>query len=883
MEKRRRYGWIRGRGHALLLFFFLFFSVSSLTAGRLAPSSPKTLKTTYFDITYGEEGASFASDVASYADALYEEACTYLQTEPYMRHIPIAITTRTDEENSYFTTSPANKIVLYAVPFSYPLGSVFSDTEKGVFSHELFHLVSINQKEPFYRVVDTVLGDGYTPIYYVASSSILEGSAVLFESRKGEGRLNSPLYQAKILEAKREGKFPVSYLDATGLRDTSPSGDLTYTFSGAFLSFVREKYGSEAYNQFLHSSANMLLPVDFTVWYHDAFDAWPQDDWNAYKASLPEVDVVEAAVSDLSVASDRLLASHDGKLLTYSSRGGDVRLDGKLLFRKSGVRSAYCDGERLLVCSSDSSFATDVSISLYDMEHRKWTSICPSHGVEAVFMGENIAYVDHQGTRETLHVDGNSIPLPFSVHSLVGLDENRLAALASVDGKLQIVMIDCQNRSYHAYALPDGCVPYSLAKDDSGLLMFSWGKKGTLLRMGRMDGEGMLSLMGQDIPGGVEKVVSSSLGIVVQRPLFDHTVLSLLDDSFLSFETLEAGQSTGSLDVPGSVPVSGEKYNPWPYLLKGTILPANNVVQVKERGSVIDTSSTSYAIGAFRMSGDLYGDSSLTYGVGYDITRKTGVVTGQFVGTFRPLNAIYAIDGQYAFDGSFWTRFYFRSIYGNWRLLSQTEWFGVSSLQGIEQDVALSWNTIRLRRSGVWSKGGFAFTPGLSYRNVWPGDWHFANLSLTFKVAIPALLPFFDSPSHTCNLPVVFTTYVMPSQYCVLAQNIDLILYSQEIQRGTPWIHFYFRRFTLEATYDGAWYDQGRGDFPLFKIGETLGNWAQVSSSHKFSLSAYFTMSLNNRTNDGNGKLGVSLSYGIGKENPWSVTFAYSVLSFDTI
>lgn len=850
----------------LLLLPLLLVCFVPLAAARLTPSKAESISTVYFDISYGKESSAFAERLASLCDKLYEETCAYLQEDPYLRHIPVSITTETDEQNAYATLTPARGIVLYDVPFSGDLGSVWTDTSMAVFSHELFHVVSMAMRGPFWKGVSSVLGDCYSPIFLNASDSILEGSAVLFESRGGEGRLHSPLYQAKILQAKLEGFFPVSYLDVTGLRDTSPSGDLTYTFSGAFLDFVIHRYGMEHYLEFLRLCNNALIPLmDFSFYFHQAFGVWPQDVWKEFSASIPILHVHQGVAHDLPLGN-RLFDSG----LSYQSHGGELYLDGKKILTKSGITSADTNGRELVYLYNDSSFSVDSVLVLRDLASGRKERILSRHADAAVFLGDEVAYIDHVSQKQTLHYKGESIPLPVPVTVLSSWGESHVAF---IDATHRIVVLDPESRECVFFTLPQGMVPYSLSFDGDEGLLFSWAKEGTLLRLGRLSLNGSLFLMDEDVSGGVGKTHLDKDGCLVERRLYSDRVVSRLALSSLRFREDKATVEKGTL-MDGGVEVGSDgwtkgDYNPWRYLSKGTVTPLAVAVDPMDRTS-------SYAVGLFRMSGDPYQDYSLLWGTGYSFSKKQGVALSQLSGYLRFLKSSFLADSQIWYDGSFWNRLRLKHVWGDLSLVNQGEWYGSWSNQKLRQYTSFTWNTIRNRGYGVFSNGGFSITSAFS------GEWnvsretHSMNVGLSVSLAIPRLLPF-SSWHFTYNLPLFYTVSLYPSTTIVLKQELALVLFSAEIQRGTPWLHLYFWRFVVALGYEGTWKDIDRGDFPLFALRR---DWGLLEKSHTLSLSAWFCLSPNNNALAlSDGKIGVSLLYQTGKAEPFSLAFLYSISS----
>lgn len=854
------------------IVLILFFCIS-LYASRLSPEGLLHLTTRYFDITYGNENVESASLLASLCDELYEETCTYLGTEPQEKKIPVAITGESEVQNAYSTLYPSARIFLYDIPFGRELSSSWGNTLLGVFGHELFHHVSTNLRNGFWKGLSSLFGDFYTPVYLNASSSVLEGSAVLFESRNGEGRLNNPIYQAKLLEAKAEGLFPVSYLDITGLRDTSPTGDLTYTFSGAFFSFVVERYGMESYRAFLSKCNNAFIPfVDFSLYFHQAFGVWPQDEWVAFTQSIPTPVCRQEVVSSYK-KGDRILASDGVRLVSFDSRSGNVYLDGEWLFTDVDVESASLEGNTLLYTVRVAGVVTKTKLYSYDLHSGKRRSVeTPESLVAATLMGKKVVTVTHTGQSEDLWVGEKCYRLPFQIHALTSYDDTHLCFIGQDSSIYLFDTVAERFQVFDTHAL----TPYALTVGPDGLIYFTYAEKGTLLRMGVLDLDGSLTAMDEDVLGGIKRIGWRDGEMVVERSYFAADELTSFHPEGLKSVTV----SLSYTDIPyaerSKKPLlEGEKASLWPYLLKGTILPAVNVRMP------LDPTDQSVAFGAFRVSTDLYTDFAAVYGIGYSLDDKQGIAVGEVSGYLKRLQMQWILSSQLSFNGSFWNRVYAQGTYGDLIVQNQGEWYGNRNKGRLKQTSLVGFDNRRLRDKGQLSWGGIALSA--TFKGLWATetDAHIYNIGASFSVAVPSLLPLASSSQYTYNFPLRYTLKLYDDAREVLSQNLSVVLFSKEIQRGTPYVHLFFRRFILSFSYTGTWKDSYQGDYPLFDIGAVFSRFDQLEEEHTFMLSATFDASLNNRAlKVDEGNLGLHLIYRTGEDKPFSLGVSYRVLSF---
>ena len=864
------------RQHRIILFLVLCLALQRVAC------SQNVIRTNVFDIVYGEESAETAHEIAAYADAVFQDICSYLGINVSMSHIPVAIIAGDDTENAYQTTYPYNKILIYDQP--YPHMGYWKDTLRGVFAHEAFHLVSLNMKGSFLKGLGAVLGDPYTPVYLVASRSIMEGTAVAYESAYGEGRLNSPLEMAALLQAKLEGRFPVSYLDATGVRDTSPTGNLTYLFGGAWMCDVRARYGKDAYVRFLHDCNNMLLPVDFPVWFKKEFGVWPEESWDAWKASIP-LTVVAEATRPLESRRDLLFPSCGGKLLSGTTAGGEVFLDRNRVCSIKNLTGAATNGEGDVVVTFLD--GTDAFVGKAKVVYRGGTSktLDPRHIQEAVFLGERIVLLQNASQHQNILVcnhDGVTkrvIPLPngMILSSLDAMGEAKLVCIVRIKGIGKAVMtFDLESGRYELFFPPSGVEVGSVSSDGKEILV-TWATMGTLSRVAFLDSEnGDVRFQDEDVAGGIVRAARTDGGLVAEGAFFDHTALAFVDVSRLRFRTLVAKTTSGLI---GRYPLSEERrsesrYLGWEWLRKGTVIPIFSTVRV-EAGTRLSLWENGYAVGLSRISRDPMDTVTFLAGAGWDpvdakwsaVTEATGKRWSVFGQMDLAEGGIHSWAFGLAMKKAFGSASLKNTVWG-WGVGQAGSWRTAWS-----DTLSATYSTIRLRDVGPHSYGGVLFSPFLSW-NAQPGDsWSWWNLGVMMRVDVPYLLPF-HSRLRTTNLPIRFTLRLSPSRDVTLFHSVECILFSREIQRGTPVVHLFFRRLDVDATYEEYWLRSGDvGSFPLFS------SWKIDGKIKTLTLACYLETTLNNTALEtDHGRFGVSVSYRIGTQYPWSFSVLFNIL-----
>lgn len=247
-------------------------------------NSRYVIKTKYFDIIYREPSKETAFHLAENIDEIYLNIKkSYKVEDSYtFSHFPVYVEYTTQDLNAYYTDYPFRQIVFYdTVPFSDI--AVFNDTVLSIIKHELTHAVTYNVKNKGNRFFSELIYNGWGWQFYTTPVSVAEGFTVSLESENGEGRLNSSFSTQMIKQAKIENKFP-EYQQTAGARDIYPAGNVPYLFGGAFTQFVKDKYGTEKFPQFLLDLTTNLL--NYYVIYENNFGNPLEKDWKEFSDSV---------------------------------------------------------------------------------------------------------------------------------------------------------------------------------------------------------------------------------------------------------------------------------------------------------------------------------------------------------------------------------------------------------------------------------------------------------------------------------------------------------------------------------------------------------------------------------------------------------------------
>jgi hypothetical protein len=380
-----------------------------------------------------------------------------------------------------------------------------------------------------------------------------------------------------------------------------------------------------------------------------------------------------------------------------------------------------------------------------------WETLGVKHAREAVFFDDGIVLLTQNSGEETLvfcdamGVVQREIPLPadLSLRSLDVLGDGRLLALARWNGKGQFVLLlDVLDGSFVRY-------PYLTAWSGSvrtgkdGILL-TWAKMGTLSRLAVLNiQDGLVRWQEQDVLGGITQAETvEGIGLVGQGAFFDHTALSVVDESRLTWNTMNVLPERGSLQVPAKVHDRGMPYHAASWLAKGMFLPVVSAVTISGNGflSLLPMGMP----GLSRLTKDPMDRLTLLVGSGWNPNDDSLAVVGEASGER------WALFGQTSFleSGlSSWALGARAQIPWNRLVLSNTTWwFGSKKPSGTQS----AWHdTLSLGYQGIRRRTkGFIRTVACPRRHPFPlspnqrwigpgGTWAFARGG-----SVPAAVPF---------------------------------------------------------------------------------------------------------------------------------------------
>lgn len=849
----------------LFLYCTLFFSLINLSVPLFANDGVLSgtgklfvSQTKWFDIIYPEECIQSAKIIAENADSLYEEISADYSVKPYLR-MPVVITPSVEQFNAYWSNYPYNHIVVYDTCSISDL-QVFTETIKSTFRHELTHAVTYNLKNPFFKTLSMIFGDPISVSWWMTSQGMAEGATLTSESKYGEGRLNSDFALHDVKQAKIENAFP-DYYDIQGGTDIYPLGAF-YIFGGTFNSWLCNKYGKEKYAQLWYKSINMgaidIKSAFYKVYGLDLKKTWSQfiDEFEIPKGINPDPinqgvaedfftngknhsrennsgSVYESltscpyGVSYIDDTSDTVFfaSSEQLKKLTNKQNSFSIHLKPKKLFTLRNITSIkYSADGKFIVASyySKSKGTIKKGVKIYNVEADKLIdtklssvdspAIVISNGkyylVYQKFESQNYTlcseFLNFSADYKTLleMTPCASLAFDYGIYctGLTEYDDGQIAFVQNKGLERAICTTDLYFNNSEAYKIPGNEIRDIFAYN--GDLYFSWTKKGTLPRMGKLNlTDKTFTLQTEDYSGGIfNPVICGNYIYYIGRFWRQTRLLRICRDLNVEYEQSQRTVLyTKSQNDQNSLKnkelvlwhEQSKSYNPFNYYKKGFLVP---FAQLTSRNYNLDNYGESYSIpfGITYYTSNPWNGNSLFASAGYGIETKSFAFQFGYLGYTDTNIFNYEVNASTEFDFDGFKKvsgvLQTQSIipFGNYSNIilrdSLTTDFGRSLATDSPDtpdyfyagfDLQFTVSSVHSSGPGRYEKSGISFTTLYSYdfctdvSDFSNPEYNTQNVGFVIDAYIPKLIPIVTDKNFVYNLPtkLEFNLFAVTDEY----------------------------------------------------------------------------------------------------------------------
>lgn len=563
-----------------------FLSVFVLCSALLAEKT-EVIKTKYFDIIYPLSSKVAATLIATHADEYAQEISDRLKKKIPHRY-PVYISSKYEVLNGYYTLFPYQRIVIYdATIEDGDLGNEY-DAILNVFYHELTHAISL--------------------WYYLPTLSLSfdEGVAVLFESRKDQGRLNDPLIAHHIMQNKIDKTTP-TWREASGHRDVYPGAFWAYIYGANFLAYLEKVYGKTEYIKFF-SSNFFIFPKEKTK---HIFKKSLEELWSDFTSSIQYPQNITKPVSfDKTKMQNAIIAQSKNGFACYDGAKKTVyfynhnNAKKKLFSSPSNITDLNFspDGFSLLVSDVKYDWGKlKQCLSVYDMEKGKFLEKRLFSIRYATFVNDNLicaVKVERQNSHfvllnkdleeiETLLEFGPGLAYSH-IYSPVYAGKDIVAFIAANGQYRDILLFNIKTKELSKLQTKEKLTFIRYLKssviDDKVLLTFSWCGKDMLYRMALYDiEENKLKTLDEDISGGTFQPIAFKkdredmdivyIGIHGKYDTLYKTRQAMLKEKEVMLDVFNMENVAPISEAPNFEGIKSFKYNYFSYLWRVLPLP----------------------------------------------------------------------------------------------------------------------------------------------------------------------------------------------------------------------------------------------------------------------------------------------------------------------
>ena len=837
---------------AVLLFSVIVMPLSASTT--VNTRGLKTASTEHFDIIYQDSSKETAALLYENCEGIYASLVEFFGTDPKL-HLPVVVTSEYKTLNAYFTSFPANHIVMFDTVAEPGQLSNYPQTILYIFRHELTHSFQFNIRGPFMNVMSKVFGDilSLSPMFYMYPS-LSEGGAVLVESADGYGRLNDSYAMQIVKQAKIEGLFP-SWLEVAGARDTFPSGLLYYNFAAAFLEYLAITYGydkvADLYSDFAKigwSTFSMIKKV-FGV---PVKQLW-QDfyDWVEIPSDVLSAESLASRKESGSYSS--LVSASDGSIYLYDYSSWDVlRFNPELSSYDAVLNlptneqnlSVSADGTKLLV-----SYVTDSvsELRLYSLSGSRASLVrrlkssdsskdfrkgcfVTLDGREYILVysnnGQN-TYLDLLDLDTFETVEGKTLSLGYGViaSDFTAFGDETAVMLVCVEAHDFVAILSLPDMSLKMIENPDDISILTLSAGKNGstpVLSFTWcpadAKSTNLSRYGEVELSGsdaLVRLSDADISGGVGNPLRSDDRVLFSSMYFEKRGLSIANVSDLSLKEADGRGFIGLSEVQApdtdALLAASSRYRTIRYFKDGVLLPYATYTFGSAEGAALGLTWITQDPTETYMQQLSAGTTFATVSASYSLSSSTAIPYSINTSVLYGTNLADEVEdspigsGDLLLDAGLTVSKSFElSHYGHkLEIGDRFEFMGVVSGGEIGYGYTNYFVTkySYARKTGVNPFAAFGYSLTAYLSDLRPGA--------KFDLMLPRLMWWKCDGPNVTNLPFNFSAdalYSPDTGTFDLSGSVSVTLYSREIQKAIPLVllGLHFQRFTVSLDYQAG-------------------------------------------------------------------------------
>lgn len=875
-----------------LVFFFLIFA-SQLLFSNIFSSYKKVsvVKTKYFDVIFPSNSTNTADKIIQNADNLFDCACEEFQLEKKFR-MPIVITKDSDRFSAEYTPAPYNRIIIYdGIP---GWNNPHEDKTLFILNKAIIEAVASSKKNKFWQFASSLMTtDAIQPVTLLnIPTNFMIGVCEIFANDKTtQNQLINDKFSLQLLsQAKADNNFP-TWIDATGAADIFQNKTISKVAMTAFVAYIQQEWGIEKFIEFWNECGRVNFFYITAGIFKKVYQIPIAQAWNNFKDSIPtyHAEVPGSLIFTSDFQSEfKFIQSSPYGIIYYDGIKKQVILiqnnKKKILFIATGVQNLTIspNGEYLAVSYEAEQTHSNLSknkVRVYNLMEQVWIEQTHTitNGSFIYSQDEKLLLVGTTKDENNYYIKGFTLFNPKEEAFSYPLQENYIPQnIISIDMGIFFYfiqkkeesifyLVNTNTKEVKTYSIPYSAKDFKLSKVKSQnpqtsklekAITFTYAPKdyGMPSKMGYflLNKPEQIFLQTNTFSGGINDSIiqNDTVYFYSNKTIFQE--LRKIDFLQLTFEEHQAQTTTilQNEQGPQHEPVKHiyNKYNPLPYLFKGTWIPFFPI-------SLIDFYGYQTAPGlgfTYLTSTDpleqIQGSLSFCAGFADPLKNYTEIQEAFTLAaygktTMFPIELTaggiwyFDTDGRYNLRVLTGERYKvpvgmnFQNLYFSLQQLwdCSTEYTDIetgattkledwpsinNAFNKFSMAISAEYNNYHQAGLSPYQQLGFetnaSFVTVYDFEKIKNTDtlnWYEpSQLKFTIELGLklPYLIPIFDVENWTICFPVTIFSQFNGEEGTACHSFAEVLLAGYEIQRGIPGVNLYLQRFGTKLGYDIA-------------------------------------------------------------------------------
>ncbi|MBQ5646648.1 MAG: hypothetical protein IIV07_06255, partial [Treponema sp.] len=550
------------------------------------------------------------------ADNLFDCACEEFQLEKKFR-MPIVITKDSDKFSAEYTPAPYNRIIIYdGIP---AWNNPHEDKTLFILKKAIIEAVASSKKNKFWQFASSLMTtDAIQPVTLLnIPTNFMIGVCEIFANdNNSQSQLINDKFSLQLLsQAKADNNFP-TWIDATGAADIFQNKTISKVAMTAFVAYIQQEWGIEKFIEFWNECGRVNFFYITAGIFKKVYQIPIAQAWNNFKDSIPTYSAESAGslifTSDFQSEFKYIQSSPYG-IIYYDGIKKEVILiqnnKKKILFIASGVQNLTIspNGEYLAVSYEAEQTHSNLSknkVRVYNLMEQVWIEQTHTitNGSFIYSQDEKLLLVGTTKDENNYYIKGFTLFNPkeeafsyplqqnYIPQNIISIDMGIFFYFIQKKEESIFYLVNTNTKEVKTYSIPYSAKDFKLSKIKSQnpqtsklekAITFTYAPKdlGMPSKMGYflLNKPEQIFLQTNTFSGGINDSIiqNETVYFYSNKTIFQE--LRKIDFSQLTFEEHQAQTTTilQNEQEQQQEPVKHiyNKYNPLPYLFKGTWIP----------------------------------------------------------------------------------------------------------------------------------------------------------------------------------------------------------------------------------------------------------------------------------------------------------------------